>query len=84
MAVLWQSLMFRIDRCGYCMAVCPAGENVNGDHLDNKKAYYQQIVKPLKERPEPVYVVAGSRAEEMARRNPLKKVRCVQSFTVRK
>ena len=29
------------------MAVCPAGENVKGDYLYNKKAYYEQIVKPL-------------------------------------
>ena len=65
------------------MAVCPAGENVKGDYLDNKKTYYQQIVKPLKERPEPVYVVAGSRAEEVARRNLHKEVRCVQPFMVR-
>ena len=82
-AALWQSLMFRIDRCGYCMAVCPAGEDVKGDYLGNKKTYYQQIVKPLKERQEPVYVVTGSRAEEVARRNPHKEVRCVQSFSVR-
>jgi epoxyqueuosine reductase QueG len=83
-AALWQSLMFRIDRCGYCMAVCPAGEDVKGDYLGNKKTYYQQIVKPLKERPEPVYVVTGSRAEEVARRNPFKEVRCVQPFSVRR
>lgn len=83
-AALWQSLMFRIDRCGYCMAVCPAGEDVKGDYLGNKKAYYQQIVKPLKERPEPVYVVAGARAEDVAKRNPHKEVRCVQPFSVRK
>ncbi len=83
-AALWQSLMFRIDRCGYCMAVCPAGEDVKGDYLGHKKTYYQQIVNPLKERPEPVYVVTGSRAEEVARRNPFKQVRCVQPFPVQR
>jgi epoxyqueuosine reductase QueG len=83
-AAMWQSLMFRIDRCGYCMAVCPAGEDVKGNYLGNKKAYYQQIVKPLKERPEPVYVVTCSRAEEVARGNLHKEVRCIQPFSVRK
>jgi len=76
--------MFRIDRCGYCMGVCPAGEDVKGDCLSDKKTYYRQLVKPLKERPEPVYVATGSRAEEVARRNPHKEVRCVQPFSVRR
>ncbi|MGA8571449.1 MAG: 4Fe-4S double cluster binding domain-containing protein [Desulfobaccales bacterium] len=83
-AALWQSLMFRIDRCGYCMGVCPAGEDVKGEYLADKKTYYRQLVKPLKERPEPVYVATGSRAEEVARRNPHKEVRCVQPFSVRR
>jgi len=83
-AAMWQSLMFRIDRCGYCMAVCPAGDDVKGDYLGNKKDYYHRIVKPFIERPEPVYVVAGTQAEDEARHNPHKEVRCVQSFSVRK
>ncbi len=83
-AAMWQSLMFRIDRCGYCMAVCPAGDDVKDNYLCDKKAYYQQIVKPLKERPEPVYVAAGTRAEDVARGNPHKQVRCVQHFSVRR
>jgi len=35
---MWQSLMFKISyRCSYCMAVCPAGEEVKPAYLENKK-----------------------------------------------
>ncbi len=77
-ALMWQSLMFRISyRCSYCMAVCPAGEEVKSAYLENKKEYVERVLKPLRDRREPVYVMAGSKAEERARRNPNKEVRIV-------
>lgn len=79
-AAMWQSLMFRIDRCGYCMAVCPAGDNVKDDYLSDKEAYCREILKPLMDRPEPVYVSRGSGAEEAARRNPHKETRFVKKL----
>jgi epoxyqueuosine reductase QueG len=77
-AFLWQSLMFRISyRCGYCVGVCPAGEEQKELYLQNKAAYIQQVLKPLQERAEPVYVIAGSKAETAAKRNPKKQVKSV-------
>jgi len=77
-AFMWQSLMFRMSyRCSYGMAVCPAGEEVKPVYLENKKEYVERVLKPLRDRREPVYVMAGSKAEERARRNPNKEVRVV-------
>jgi hypothetical protein len=59
------------------MAVCPAGEEIKTDYLKNKKDYVERILKPLRDRPEPVYVVAGSKAEARAKRNLNKEVRIV-------
>src|SRR5207247_10098184 len=49
-------------------AVCPAGEDVIGPYLEDKTRHLAEIVKPLQERAEPVYVVPGSDAETIARR----------------
>ena len=77
-AFMWRSLMFRMSyRCSYCVAVCPAGEEVKPVYLENKKEYVEKVLKPLRDRREPVYVIAGSKAEETARRNPNKEVRVV-------
>ena len=80
-AFMWQSLMFRMSyRCSYCMAVCPAGEEIKTDYLKNKKDHIERILKPLRDRNEPVYVVAGSEAEARAKRNPNKEVRIVSGM----
>lgn len=77
-AFMWQSLMFRMSyRCSYCMAVCPAGEEVKPVYLGNKKEHVERVLKPLRDRREPVYVMAGSNAESRAKRNPNKEVRVV-------
>jgi hypothetical protein len=59
------------------MAVCPAGEEIKADYLKNKKDHVERILKPLRDRREPVYVMAGSKAEARAKRNPNKEVRIV-------
>ena len=75
-AFLWQSLMFGISyRCGYCVGVCPAGEELKALYLRNKAAYIQQVLRPLQDRAEPVYVISGSKAESAAKRNPQKQVK---------
>src|SRR5262245_12828287 len=76
---MWQSLSFGANyKAAYCMAVCPAGEDVIGPFLTNRKGYLQDVVKPLQEKEETVYVVPGSDAEEhVARRFPSKKVKRV-------
>src|SRR6516164_4716601 len=78
-ASMWQSLSFGPNyKAAYCLAVCPAGEDVIGPYLTNKAGHLQEVVRPLQEKQETVYVVAGSDAEEhVARRFPLKTIKRV-------
>jgi epoxyqueuosine reductase QueG len=77
-AFMWQSLMHGMSyRCSYCVAVCPAGDDVKPLYISNRKAYVDRILKPLQERVEPVYVIAGTKAETAAARNPRKEIRRV-------
>jgi epoxyqueuosine reductase QueG len=77
---LWQSLLFGFNhKCGYCQAVCPAGTYGMSQYATDKKAYVQLVVTPLKDRVEPVYVVAGSQAELRAKSNSRKDVRFAKS-----
>jgi ferredoxin-NADP reductase/ferredoxin len=66
---MWQSLSYGANyKSAYCMAVCPAGEDVIGPYLNDRQRHLAEVVRPLQERAEPVYVVAGSDAEAVARR----------------
>jgi ferredoxin-NADP reductase/ferredoxin len=68
-ASMWQSLTYGANyKSAYCLAVCPAGEDVIGPYLRDKAGHRREILKPLQDRPEPIYVVAGTDAEEVARR----------------
>jgi ferredoxin-NADP reductase/Fe-S-cluster-containing hydrogenase component 2 len=68
-ASMWQSLSHGANyKSAYCMAVCPAGEDVIGPYLVDRQRHLREVVRPLQERAEPVYVVPGSDAEEVARR----------------
>ena len=68
-ASMWQSLSYGANyKSAYCMAVCPAGEDVIGPYLQDKQRHLKEVVKPLQERAEPVYVVSGSDADAIARR----------------
>ncbi len=81
-ASMWQSLSFRANyKAAYCVAVCPAGEDVIGPFLDDRKGFLERVVDPLKAREEPVYVVPGSDAEgHVARRFPRKTIRRVRGM----
>ncbi|MEX5637899.1 4Fe-4S binding protein [Parafrankia sp. FMc2] len=71
-----QSLAFEPTyKAAYCMAVCPAGEDVIGPYLADKARYRDDVLLPLRRHPEPVYVQSGSHAEKTALRNPAKQVR---------
>ncbi len=73
---LWQSLLFGFNhKCGYCQAVCPVGDVGIPRYLGDKKGYFQELVKPLKERAEPVYVIRGSQAESRVKSNSHKEIR---------
>ena len=66
---VWQSLTYGGGyRCGYCMSVCPAGEEVIGSYQEDKKGYVSSVVKPLQKREEPVYVLSGTAGESSVRK----------------
>lgn len=68
-ASMWQSLSFGANyKAAYCIAACPAGEDVIGPYLVDRTAFVRDVVKPLQDKVEPVYVVPGSDAEEHARK----------------
>jgi len=78
---MWQSLGFGPNyKAAYCMAVCPAGEDVIGPYLASKKDFSEDVMRPLQAKREPVYVVHGSDAEaHVQKRYPHKTVRPVRN-----
>lgn len=66
---MWQSLSFGANyKSAYCMAVCPAGDEVLAPFLTDRPQYLQDVVKPLQDKEETIYVVPRSDAEEYAAR----------------
>ncbi|MEW6145059.1 MAG: 4Fe-4S binding protein [Thermodesulfobacteriota bacterium] len=80
-ASMWQSLSYGANyKAAYCMAVCPAGEDVIGPFLENRREYLDDVVKPLQKKEETVYVVPNSDAEaHAAKRFPHKTVKAVSN-----
>ena len=78
---MWQSLSFGPNyKAAYCMAVCPAGEDVITPFRSDRKAYLDEVVRPLQDKEELVYVTPGSDAEgHVTRRFPHKRVRRVSN-----
>jgi ferredoxin len=78
---MWQSLSFGANyKAAYCMAVCPAGEDVIGPFLTNRKEFLDDVVRPLQNKSETIYVVPNSDAEEyVARRFPHKTTKRVSN-----
>jgi ferredoxin len=76
---MWQSLSFGANyKAAYCMSVCPAGEDVLGPFLDNRGGFVAEVVKPLQQKAEVLYVQANSDAESHAiGRFPHKRVKRV-------
>jgi ferredoxin len=66
---LWQSLGFGPNyKAAYCLAVCPAGEDVIGPFLDDRKAFLRTVVDPLQAKEETLYVLPGSDAQDYAKK----------------
>ena len=77
----WQSLSFGAQyKSAYCMAVCPAGEDLIDIYKKRRNEWVQQIVRPQKEKKEPVFVQKGTNAEKHARLNRNKEVRIVDNI----
>lgn len=76
----WQSLAFGPNyKAAYCLSVCPAGDDVIGPFESDRKGFLNEIVKPLQEKEETIYVVPKSDAEEHVRKRfPHKKVKQVR------
>lgn len=65
---MWQSLSFKPGyKAAYCLAVCPAGEDAINPFLEDRPGYVEEVLKPLQDKKETLYVLPGSDAEEYAR-----------------
>lgn len=63
----WTSLSYGANtKCDHCMAVCPASLENKTRYLSGKSQYINEVVKPLQQKQETVYVVPGSDAESYA------------------
>jgi len=77
----WQSLAFGPNyKAAYCMAVCPAGDDVITSYKLSKKNHTAEFLRPLQEKVEPLYVIPGSDAEAYAKKKfPHKQLRPVRA-----
>ncbi len=75
----WQSLSFGANyKAAYCLSVCPAGDDVIGPFLKDRKGFMNDILKPLQAKEETIYVTPGSDAEAyVMKRFPHKTVKRV-------
>ena len=68
-ASMWQSLSFGANyKAAYCMAVCPAGEDVISPFTADRRGFLEDVLRPLQARVEDLYVVPGTDAEQRARK----------------
>ncbi len=80
-ASVWQSLSFGANyKAAYCMAVCPAGEELLEPYLASRKEWKRDVLDPLVDKEETLYVLANSDAQDhAAKRFPHKTTRQVRS-----
>ena len=78
---MWQSLAYGPNyKAAYCLAVCPAGEDVIAPFLVDRKGFLDEVVRPLQDKEETLYVQPNSDAEVYAhKRFPHKKTKRVGS-----
>jgi ferredoxin len=78
---MWQSLSFGANyKAAYCLAVCPAGEDVISPFLDDRAGFVKDVVRPLQDKEETIYVARGSDAEaHVKKRFPAKRVKRVHN-----
>lgn len=78
-ASMWQSLSFGANyKAAYCLAVCPAGEEVIGPFLADRGEFVSEMVRPLQQKEETIYVVPRSDAEaHVAAKFPHKRMKRV-------
>lgn len=78
---MWQSLAFGPNyKAAYCLSVCPAGEEVISPFLEARAKFLNEVVRPLQDKKETIYVVPESDAEQhVTRRFPHKIVKRVSN-----
>jgi Fe-S-cluster-containing hydrogenase component 2 len=78
-ASMWQSLAYGPNyKAAYCLSVCPAGEEVIQPFLQNRGEFISEIVKPLQQKDETIYVQSHSDAEDYAKKRfPHKRIKRV-------
>ena len=76
---MWQSLAFGPNyKAAYCLSVCPAGEEVLAPFLHDRGQFVADVVKPLQQKVETLYVQPNSDAEDYAKKRfPHKKTKRV-------
>ena len=76
---VWQSLSFGPNyKAAYCLAVCPAGEDVIGPYLADRKGFLDDMVSPFRDLEETIYAIPGSDAEAyVQKRFPHKRLKRV-------
>ena len=81
-ASMWQSLAFGPNyKAAYCLAVCPAGEDVIQPFLEKRAEFVAETVRPLQQKSETIYVVPQSDAEAyVVRKFTHKKIRRVNGL----
>lgn len=78
---VWQSLTYGANyKAAYCVAVCPAGEDLFDTYLNNKAKHVKEIVQPLQNKEERIYVMDQSDAQAyVEKRYPHKETKIVSS-----
>ena len=76
----WQSLSYGPNyNAAYCIAVCPAGDDVIGPYRADKRSHIEAVMDPLTKKSEAIYVAKGSdAADHVKRRFPHKSIRWVR------
>ena len=77
----WQSLSYGPQyKAAYCISVCPAGEDLVSVYRNDRKEWVENILKPLSNKKEPIYVGKDTYAEEYAQKNPNKEVKVIRNI----
>jgi ferredoxin len=82
---MWQSLSFGANyKAAYCLSVCPAGDDVIAPFLADRQRFNKEIIQPLRDKKEAIYVTPGSDAETYVQTHfPHKKIKRVSSGLAR-
>ena len=78
---MWQSLSYGANyKAAYCIAVCPAGEQVISPFKENRSEFLKNVVKPLQDKVETIFAIANSDTEaHVLKRFPNKKTKKVSN-----